>query len=63
MIPVFYRPEQSCDDAVSVSPSAGKPALVIADWTSDPSISSSIEVKSFEPASTEALYAACYAPR
>ena len=58
MIPVFYRPEQSCDDAVRVSPSAGKPALVIADWTSDFLISSHIEVKSFEPASTEALYAA-----
>lgn len=58
MIPVFYRLEQSCDDAVRVSPSAGKPALVIADWTSDSSISSCIEVKSFEPASTEALYAA-----
>ena len=58
MIPVFYRPEQSCDDAVRVSPSAGKPALVIADWTSNSSISSSIEVKSFEPASTEALYGA-----
>jgi len=58
MIPVFYRPEQSCDDAVRVSPSAGKPALVIADWTSDSSISSRIEVKSFAPASTEALYAA-----
>ncbi len=58
MIPVFYRPEQSCDDAVRVSPSAGKPALVIADWTSDSAISSRIEVKSFEPASTEALYAA-----
>lgn len=58
MIPVFYRPEQSCDDAVRVSPSAGKPALALADWTSDSSISSGIEVKSFEPASTEALYAA-----
>jgi acetoin utilization deacetylase AcuC-like enzyme len=58
MIPVFYRPELSCDDAVRVSPSAGKPALVIADWTSDSSISGRIEVKSFEFASIEALYAA-----
>jgi len=58
MIPVFYRPEQSCDEAIRVSPSAGKPALVMADWTSDPSISNHIEVKSFEPASKESLYAA-----
>lgn len=58
MIPVFYRSEQSCDDAVRVSPSAGKPALVIADWTSNPSISSSIEVKNFEHVSTEVLYGA-----
>lgn len=58
MIPVFYRPEQSCDDAVRVSPSAGKPALVMADWTSNLSISSCMEIKSFEPAATELLYAA-----
>jgi len=57
MIPVFYRPEQSCDDAIRVSPSAGKPALVMADWMSDASISNHIEVKSFEPTSIEALYA------
>jgi acetoin utilization deacetylase AcuC-like enzyme len=58
MIPVFYRPEQSCDEAVRLSPSAGKPALVISDWLSAPSISAAIEVKSFEPAATETLYAA-----
>ena len=58
MIPVFYRPEQSCDEAVRLSPSAGKPALVISDWLSTPSISAAIEVKSFEPATTETLYAA-----
>lgn len=58
MIPVFYRPEQSCDDAVRVSPSAGKPALVMADWRSNSSISNHIEVNSFEPASTQAFYAA-----
>lgn len=58
MIPVFYRPEQSCDEAVRLSPSAGKPSMVISDWLSTPSISAAIEVKSFEPAATEALYAA-----
>jgi len=58
MIPVFYRPEQSCDDAVRLSPSAGKPALVMADWMSMPAISGCIEVRSFEPATPAALYAA-----
>jgi len=47
MIPVFYRPEQSCDEAVRLSPSAGKPAMVISDWLSTPSIAAAIEVKSF----------------
>jgi len=58
MISVFYRQEQSCDEAVRLSPSAGKPALVISDWLSVATISAAIEVKSFEPATTEALYAA-----
>lgn len=57
MIPIFYRPEQSCDDAVRVSPSAGKPALVIADWMSSPSISVHSKICSFEPVSTDVLYA------
>ncbi len=57
MIPVFYRPEQSCDDAVRVSPSAGKPSLVIADWMSSTTISAHSEINSFEPVSTDVLYA------
>ena len=57
MIPIFYRPEQSCDDAVRVSPSAGKPSLVIADWVSSTSISAHSEINSFEPVSTDVLYA------
>jgi len=58
MIPVFYRPEQSCDDAVRVSPSAGKPALVMSDWTSNAAISPHLDLRSFEPATNEMLYAA-----
>lgn len=58
MIPVFYRPEQSCDDAVRVSPSAGKPALVVSDWVAHPEISRHLVLTSFEPASNEILYAA-----
>lgn len=58
MIPIFYRPEQSCDDAIRVSPSAGKPALVMSDWMSNPAIAQFIEVKSFDPATNEHLYAA-----
>ena len=29
---LFYRPEQSATNAGTFSPSAGKPALVVADW-------------------------------
>jgi acetoin utilization deacetylase AcuC-like enzyme len=57
MIPIFYRPEQSCDEAVRVSPSAGKPALVIAEWRARPSIAALMEVKSFEPITYDVLYA------
>jgi acetoin utilization deacetylase AcuC-like enzyme len=49
-IPVFYRPEQSCDAAKSFSPSAGKPRLVIEDWLAQPEIAPRIELKSFEAA-------------
>ena len=58
MIPVFYRPEQSCAEAVRLSPSAAKPAMVVSDWLSVPLISSAIEVRSFEPATMDELYAA-----
>ena len=55
MIPVFYRPEQSCAAAVSYSPSAGKPKLVLSDWLARPAISQHIQVKSFAPASDDVL--------
>ncbi len=58
MISIFYRPEQSCDDAVRISPSAGKPSRVIADWMSRPSIAAHLEIHSFKPVSTFVLYAA-----
>jgi len=58
MIPIFYRPEQSCAEVVRLSPSAGKPAMVVSDWLSAPMISAAIEVRSFEPATTDVLYAA-----
>ena len=57
-IPVFYRPEQSCDRANSYSPSAGKPALVMQDWLKHPEISPRISVEHFSPAGNELLYLA-----
>ncbi len=41
VIPVFYLPELSCDTN-SYSPSAGKPALVMKDWLSDPTLPRSL---------------------
>lgn len=58
MIPVFYRPEQSCDEASSYSPSAEKPAKVVADWLSNPAIASHLAIQSFDAAAAQALYAA-----
>ncbi len=55
MIPVFYRPEQSSDAAVSFTPSAGKPKLVIEDWLSRPEIAQYIQIESFAPAGDELL--------
>lgn len=49
MIPVFYHPSQSCDAAVGFSPSAGKPAQVIADWNKH--FLGDIEIRMFEPVS------------
>ena len=49
MIPVFYRPEQSCDAAVGYSPSAGKPAQVVADWQKH--FAGDIRIDTFNPAS------------
>ncbi len=52
---VFYRPEQSSDAANSYSPSAGKPAKVVADWLSRPEIADHIQIQDFEPASDGVL--------
>lgn len=57
-IPVFYDPRQSTAAANSFSPSAGKPALVMKDWLTNPDIASAIEVKPFQPANRTLLYAA-----
>ena len=57
-IPVFYRPEQSCDQANSYSPSAGKPALVMQDWLKHPRIGPFMQVEHFAPAGNELLYLA-----
>lgn len=57
-IPVFFTPEQSCSSNASFSPSAGKPALVMKDFLSNPNIESVIDVRSFRPASLLDLYSA-----
>ena len=54
-VPVFYMPEQSSAAATGYSPSAGKPALVVADWLNIPDIACQIEVRSFEPVSQTLL--------
>lgn len=54
-IPVFYRPEQSSTEANSYSPSAGKPAQVVADWLEH--LPDDIEIQSFEPVERKTLYA------
>lgn len=56
-LPIFYTPQQSCPNAASYSPSAGKPALAVADWLSNDKIAPRIEVQGFEPVSREVLYA------
>ena len=52
---VFYRPEQ-CAQTDSFSPSAAKPAMVVADWLSRPEIGA--RISSFEPAPREVFYRA-----
>ncbi len=54
-LPIFYRPEQSCTAAASYSPSAAKPALVMADWLGNDQLAPHLEVHSFEPASDAVL--------
>lgn len=47
MSAVFYRPEQSALNPTSYSPSAGKPALVMADWIER--FGDAIDVRTFKP--------------
>jgi len=54
---IFYRKEQSSDKANSYSPSAGKPALAVADWLNTPDIAKRITIETFEPVSRDVLYA------
>lgn len=48
-IKVFYDPRQSCESANSYSPSAAKPAKVVADWLSDERIAPHIQIEAFDP--------------
>lgn len=45
-IPVFFRPEMVALDASSISPSAGKPAEVVADWEGR---GLNVDLRSFDP--------------
>ena len=54
-IPVFYRPEMTVPDNASYSPSAGKPAAVVADWLAAPDIREHVEIVSFEPVDAEVI--------
>lgn len=49
MIPVFYRPEMVAP-ATGYSPSAAKPAQVVADWRADFDIAPDVEFVEFDPA-------------
>lgn len=51
-IPVFHRPEAVAHDASRTSPSAGKPAEVVADWLAQ---DLPVEVLGFEPVDRDAL--------
>jgi acetoin utilization deacetylase AcuC-like enzyme len=56
-LPIFYTPSQSSStQAASYSPSAGKPALAVADWQQH--FGAHINIQPFEPASRELLYLA-----
>lgn len=51
---IFYRPEQCAANAASYSPSAAKPAQVVADWLARGLISKA-DIHTFEPATREQL--------
>lgn len=61
-IPVFYVPAMVGHPAGSYSPSAGKPAEVVADWLADSRIAPHIEIIAFEPVS-RAMFGAAHDPR
>lgn len=52
-LPIFFRPEQSSTAAQSYSPSAGKPALAVADWQKR--FGDRISLHSFEPVTRDVL--------
>jgi acetoin utilization deacetylase AcuC-like enzyme len=54
-IKVFYDPRQSCESANSYSPSAAKPAKVVADWLSDERIAPHIQIETFNKATDDVL--------
>jgi acetoin utilization deacetylase AcuC-like enzyme len=54
MIPVFFRPEMVAP-ATGYSPSAAKPAQVVADWRADFDIAPEIEFFDFDPATRAEL--------
>lgn len=56
-LPVFYRPEMVAANVASYSPSAAKPAMVVADWLKHDIIKDE-EIYSFEPATRLDLYLA-----
>jgi acetoin utilization deacetylase AcuC-like enzyme len=60
-LPIFYTPRMAVPSNDSFSPSAGKPAAVVADWTSIPSIADHIEVVAFNPVSEQTI-AQAHAP-
>ena len=55
MIPVYFRDEMTAANAESFSPSASKPAKVVADWRFDFNIAPEIEFHDFEPADRDTL--------
>lgn len=54
-IPVFFRPEMDAPGNVSYSPSAGKPAAVVADWLATPAIRDNIEIVAFNPVDAQTI--------
>ena len=54
MVPVFYRPGMVAP-ATGYSPSAAKPAQVVADWRADFDVAPEVEFFDFDPVPAEAL--------